>query len=159
MRNVPAARVAAMLLIGTFANTAWAQYRPYTPPPAVPAVPYTPPTTYEPPRAFEHAQPPPSVVIPPPTIVVPGRGRGRDDPVVVIPPPSGPPPPEARLDPVEEVLLELAECVAHGTTMLVDCLRQNHNSVMIRRLEACLRSETIPADGNDVRQCLAAGGW
>jgi len=158
MRHAASAGLAAVILMACAAMAA-AQYRPYTPPTPVPPVPPTPPMTYEPPRAFEHAQPPPSVAIPPPTIVVPQRGRGRDDPVVVIPPPAGPPPPEALPDPVEEVIQELAQCLAHGTTMLVDCLRQNHNSVMIRRLEACLRSETIPADGNEVRQCLAARGW
>ena len=157
MRHVSALG-AALLWLGMGASASFAQYRPYTPPPSVPAVPYTPPTIYAPPRAYEHVQPPPSVVIPPPTVVVP-QGRGRNDPLVVVPAPPPPPPPEALPDPVDEVLQELGECAANGVMQIVDCLRQNHNSVMIRRLEACLRSETIPRDGNEVRACLAGGGW
>jgi hypothetical protein len=150
----PSLRLALIvLLLGP--GAALAQYRPYTPP--APPVPYTPPTVYAPPRAFEHAQPPP-IAIPPPVVVVPGE-EGDHRPVVVLPPPAPPPPPGPMPDAADQVIQELGECLAHGTTQLVDCLRQNHDSVTIRRLEACLRSESIPEDARDVRACLAAGRW
>jgi hypothetical protein len=52
------------------------------------------------------------------------------------------------------IMAELEQCVAQGIRLFVDCLRANHSSVMIRRLEACLRSETIPDDPRRIPACL-----
>lgn len=52
------------------------------------------------------------------------------------------------------IMAELDGCVAQGVRLFVDCLRANHSSVMIRRLEACLKSETIPDDPRRVLACL-----
>jgi hypothetical protein len=51
----------------------------------------------------------------------------------------------------------LAACGDRG--LIVDCLMNQYSSVSIRRLEACLGSETLPANPVDVRSCLAAGNW
>ncbi len=37
--------------------------------------------------------------------------------------------------------------------------RSSYSSVSIRRLEACLGTEVLPANPVDVRSCLAAGNW
>jgi hypothetical protein len=52
------------------------------------------------------------------------------------------------------IMAELDGCVTRGVRLFVDCLRPNHGSVMIRRLEACLGSETIPDDPRRVLACL-----
>jgi hypothetical protein len=57
----------------------------------------------------------------------------------------------------ETVPAALAACGDHG--LIVDCLRSNYGSVSIRRLEACLGTEVLPANPVDVRSCLAAGNW
>jgi len=88
---------------------------------------------------------PPAVVLPPP--------------LVVVPPPPGPPPPAAYENAADQVLQELGQCLADGVVLMVDCLRDSHSSVMIRRLEACIGSETIPLQSDDVRACLSAGRW
>jgi hypothetical protein len=58
-----------------------------------------------------------------------------------------------------QIVGEFSECLANGANQILDCLRQNHNSVTIRKLEACLRSEIIPPNPADVQACLAAGNW
>jgi hypothetical protein len=52
------------------------------------------------------------------------------------------------------IMAELDGCMAQGVRLFVDCLRSNHSSVMIRRLESCLQSETIPDDPARVLACL-----
>ena len=69
------------------------------------------------------------------------------------------PPPEPAPDVADQVIEEFGGCLAHGVTEIVDCLKENHSSVMVRRLEACLRAERIPDHPADVRACLAAGRW
>jgi hypothetical protein len=58
------------------------------------------------------------------------------------------------VDAPQFIMAELDGCVAQGVRLFVDCLRANHSSVMIRRLEACLQSETIPDDPRRVLPCL-----
>lgn len=65
-------------------------------------------------------------------------------------------PPQVAPGP-ETVPAALAACGDNG--LIVDCLRNNYSSVSIRRLEACLGSETLPANPVDVTSCLAAGNW
>jgi len=62
--------------------------------------------------------------------------------------------PRRNLDEPGYIMAELEGCVAQGIRLFVDCLRPNHGSVMIRRLEACLRSEAIPDDTRRVLACL-----
>ncbi len=65
-------------------------------------------------------------------------------------------PPQVAPGP-ESVPGALAQCGNMG--LIVDCLRGAYSSVSIRRLEACLGSETLPVNPVDVRGCLAAGSW
>ena len=65
-------------------------------------------------------------------------------------------PPQVAPGP-ETVPAALAACGDNG--LIVDCLMRQYSSVSIRRLEACLGSETLPANPVDVRSCLAAGNW
>jgi hypothetical protein len=65
-------------------------------------------------------------------------------------------PPQVAPGP-ETVPAALAACGDRG--LIVDCLMRQYSSVSIRRLEACLGSETLPANPVDVRSCLAAGNW
>jgi hypothetical protein len=59
-----------------------------------------------------------------------------------------------NVDAPEFVMAEVGRCNAAGIRLFVDCLRQNHTPIMIRRLEACVRSETIPDDLQRVAVCL-----
>lgn len=52
------------------------------------------------------------------------------------------------------VMAEVRRCNAAGIQLFVDCLRQNHSSIMIRRLEACVGSETIPDELQQVSVCV-----
>lgn len=52
------------------------------------------------------------------------------------------------------IMAELSRCAAAGVRLFVDCLRHNHGSIMIRRLEACVGSEIIPDDPRPVEPCL-----
>lgn len=65
-------------------------------------------------------------------------------------------PPQVAPGP-ETVPAVLAACGDRG--LIVDCLRGTYSSVSIRRLEACLGTEVLPANPVDVRGCLAAGNW
>ncbi len=65
--------------------------------------------------------------------------------------------PKQNPDTAEFVLAEIQRCVSFGVRPFVDCLRDNHSSVMIRRLEACVGSETIPDDPRAVMPCLPMG--
>lgn len=57
-------------------------------------------------------------------------------------------------DAPKAVMAELGQCARAGVRSFVDCLRPNHGPVMIRRLEACVQSETIPDDPRRVEACL-----
>jgi hypothetical protein len=59
-----------------------------------------------------------------------------------------------NVDTPEFVMAELGRCVAAGVRLFVDCLRHNHGSIMIRRLEACVGSETIPDDPKRIEPCI-----
>lgn len=52
------------------------------------------------------------------------------------------------------VMAEIGRCHAAGIPLFVDCLRQNHTALMIRRLEACVGSEAIPEDLQRVSVCV-----
>jgi len=52
------------------------------------------------------------------------------------------------------IMAEIGRCHAAGIRLFVDCLRPNHGAIMIRRLEACVRSETIPDDRQRVALCI-----
>jgi hypothetical protein len=52
------------------------------------------------------------------------------------------------------IMAELEACVARGVRLIVECLRPNHRPVMIRRLESCVFSETIPDDPREIAGCL-----
>lgn len=84
---------------------------------------------------------------------------GPNQPMLIVPevnlPPAEPAP--AAVDESTVVLGEFNACLANGVVDIVDCLRGNHTSVMIRRLEACLGAEQIPPNPADARPCLAAG--
>lgn len=67
--------------------------------------------------------------------------------------------PEPRASLADETIDRLGRCRAAGVTSMVDCLRNWMSSVTIRRLEACIRSETIPHEQDEVRACLSAGQW
>jgi hypothetical protein len=66
--------------------------------------------------------------------------------------------PKPNVDAPEFIMAELDRCMTAGVRAFVDCLRQNHSSVMIRRLEACVRSETIPDEPGRVLACLPPAG-
>jgi hypothetical protein len=66
--------------------------------------------------------------------------------------------PKPNVDTPEFIMAELNRCMTAGVVLFVDCLRQNHSSVMIRRLEACVRSESIPDDPGRVLACLPPAG-
>lgn len=131
-------------------------------------MPYTPPTVYAPPRTFKHTQPQQQDQGQEAWVTVPGsrgghwgsgnwgRGRGVE---VAVPIPLDRPREQSQVELTQQIVGEFGECLANGTDLILDCLRQNHNSVTIRRLEACLRSETIPQDPGEVQACLAAGNW
>lgn len=61
-----------------------------------------------------------------------------------------------NVDTPEFIMAELGRCTRAGVRLLVDCLRPNHRPVLIRRLEACVQSETIPDDPQRVAVCLPA---
>lgn len=63
-------------------------------------------------------------------------------------------PPRPNVDTPDFIMAEIGRCNAAGIRLFVDCLRDNHGSIMIRRLEACVRSETIPDDPQRVAVCL-----
>lgn len=63
-----------------------------------------------------------------------------------------------NVDAPEFIMAEISRCTAAGIRLFVDCLRQNHGSVMIRRLEACVSSESIPDDPRRVEVCLPMVG-
>lgn len=58
------------------------------------------------------------------------------------------------VDAPDFIMAEVGRCATAGIRLFVDCLRPNHDAVMIRRLEACVRSETIPDDPRRVEACL-----
>lgn len=100
-----------------------------------------------------HPPPPPRPGAPrppgaPPLIIEPHVGL----PPHALPPGAPPPPPHA-------LMAHLGACLAAGIDLMVDCLRDRLSSVEIRRLESCVRSETIPQDRpDDVRACVQALG-
>jgi hypothetical protein len=57
-------------------------------------------------------------------------------------------------DAPEAVMADLGQCARAGVRLFVDCLRPNHGPVMIRRLEACVGSDSIPDDPRRVEACL-----
>jgi hypothetical protein len=59
-----------------------------------------------------------------------------------------------NVDAPEFIMAEIDRCASAGVRSFVDCLRPNHGAVMIRRLEACVQSETIPDDPARVAACL-----
>lgn len=137
------------------------------------AVPYTPPTVWLPPRTFQHTQPQQQDQGQEAWVTVPGsrrgnwgggnwgsgnwgRGRGVE---VAVPIPLGPTPPQSQAQLTSQIVGEFSECLANGTDLILDCLRQNHDSVTIRKLQACLQSDIIPPHPADVQACLAAGNW
>ena len=86
----------------------------------------------------------------------PGDHHGRPDrrgvtvePYIVITRP-----PRPNTDDPQLIMAEVQTCAASGILLFVDCLRGNHGSIMIRKLEACLQSETIPENLAEVRPCL-----
>lgn len=98
-----------------------------------------------------------------PALADPGRDRGRPDrpghgrPGVIVEPSIILERDRDRapdVDTPEFIMAELARCGAAGIRLFVDCLRHNHGSVMIRRLEACVGSETIPDDLPRLEPCL-----
>jgi len=62
--------------------------------------------------------------------------------------------PRPNVDDPRFVMAEIRRCAAAGTLLFVDCLRANHGAIMIRKLEACVGSEVIPADVAGVEPCL-----
>jgi hypothetical protein len=137
-------------------------------PAAEQAVPYTPPTVWAPPRTFQHTQPQQQDQDQEAWVSVPGsrrgnwgggnwgRGRGVE---VAVPIPLGPTPPQSQAQLTSQIVGEFSECLTNGTDLILDCLRQNHNSFTIRKLQACLQSDIIPPKPADVQACLAAGNW
>lgn len=84
-----------------------------------------------------------------------GDGRRHGGPNIIIEPNidlSRRPRPNA--DAPDFVMAEIGRCNEAGIRLFVDCLRQNHSSIMIRRLEACLQSETIPDDQRRIAACI-----
>lgn len=57
----------------------------------------------------------------------------------------------------DAVMAEIHRCASRGVRLFIDCLRGRQRAVMIRRLEACVASETIPDDLGRVAACLPAG--
>lgn len=57
------------------------------------------------------------------------------------------------------ILEQIGACHRAGIHYFVECLRHRHSVIEIRRLEACVGSETIPDSSDKVRNCLAAGQW
>ncbi len=82
----------------------------------------------------------------------------RNDPSIFIEPQLDLNRPRPNYDTPEVVMAELQRCASFGVQSFVDCLRDNHSSVMIRRLEACVNSETIPDDLRRVMPCLPMSG-
>jgi hypothetical protein len=81
--------------------------------------------------------------------------RDRDSPSIVIEPNldlSRREKPDTNAPDV--IMAEVAQCSAAGVLLFIDCLRGNFRPVMIRRLEACVASETIPEDLSRVAACL-----
>jgi len=132
----------------------------------IPAEPYTPPTVWSSPRTFQHTPPPQAsdaqqnqgfVDVP---VTRGGHwGRGGIDVGVPIQIPMTPTPPQSQAQLTSQIVGEFSECLAYGTNLILDCLRQNHDSVTIRKLQACLQSDVIPPNPADVQACLAAGNW
>lgn len=83
-----------------------------------------------------------------------GDGRRHGGPDILIEPNIDLSRPRPNPDAPEFVMAELRGCAQAGIRSFVDCLRANHSSVMIRRLEACVNSETIPDDPQRVQACL-----
>ncbi len=84
----------------------------------------------------------------------PDRDRLRGGPEIIIEPNIDLSRPRPNVDAPEFVMAEVGRCADAGVRLFVDCLRANHSSVMIRRLEACVQSETIPDDPRRVAACL-----
>ncbi len=57
-------------------------------------------------------------------------------------------------DAPDQVMADVTQCADAGVRLFVDCLRGRHGPVTIRRLEACVASETIPDDLGRVSACL-----
>src|SRR5512134_2398388 len=121
-----------MFCLALGASTASAQYGQ---PAADGAAPYTPPTVYAPPRTFQHTQPQQQDQGQEAWVTVPGsrrgnwgggnwgRGRGVE---VAVPIPLGPTPPQSQAQLTSQIVGEFSECLAYGTNLILDCLRQNH---------------------------------
>lgn len=62
-----------------------------------------------------------------------------------------------NVDSPQFIMDEIGTCARAGMRSFVDCLQANHSSVMIRRLQACVRSETIPDEPERVAACLPPG--
>lgn len=62
--------------------------------------------------------------------------------------------PRQNVDDPTFIMAEISQCSAARMPLFVDCLRQYHSPIMIRRLEACVGSETIPEDLNRVAVCI-----
>lgn len=85
----------------------------------------------------------------------PGRGwRHGDGPSIVIEPQIDLTRRRPAADEPGVILADVEVCARAGVRSFVDCLRGNHRSVTIRRLEACVASETIPDDLGRVAACL-----
>jgi hypothetical protein len=84
-----------------------------------------------------------------------GSGR-RGRPEIVIDPSAfiAPRQPQPNVDNPRFIMAEIRRCSAAGTLLFVDCLRDNHGSIMIRKLEACVGSEVIPPDVAGVEPCI-----
>lgn len=84
-----------------------------------------------------------------------GRDRRRGPEIVIDPSEflarRTPPP---NVDNPRFMMAEIRRCSAAGTLLFVDCLRQNHGAITIRKLEACVGSEVIPPDVAVVEPCL-----
>lgn len=85
----------------------------------------------------------------------PGDGPRWRDPGIIIEPNidlSRPRQPDRNSPDV--MMANIEACSANGVPTFVDCLRGSASPVAIRRLEACLRSESIPEDLGEVAACL-----
>ena len=56
------------------------------------------------------------------------------------------------------MMANIEGCAANGVRFFVDCLRGRASPIAIRRLEECLRSESIPEDLAEVAACLPGLG-
>lgn len=89
-----------------------------------------------------------------------GERRGRDDgrygggPSIVIEPQIDLTRRHRTADEPDVILADVEGCARAGVRSFVDCLRGSHRSVTIRRLEACVASETIPDELERVAACL-----